>query len=77
MVYRFLSFLEPAALLKEKLWHRCFPVNFVKFLRKPFLTVHLRATNPSFNPIINGDVRLLSRSSFFRGALPITDKIFY
>ena len=24
-------------LLKKRLWHRCFPVNFVKFLRTPFL----------------------------------------
>ena len=23
-------------LLKKRLWHRCFPVNFVKFLRTPF-----------------------------------------
>ena len=29
--------LEPATLLKKRLWHRCFPVNFVKFLRTPFL----------------------------------------
>ena len=28
--------LRPATLLKNKLWHRCFPVNFVKFLRTPF-----------------------------------------
>ena len=28
--------LRPATLLK-KLWHRCFSVNFVKFLRTPFL----------------------------------------
>ena len=34
--------LRPAALLKKKLWHRCFPVNFAKFLRTPFLTEHLR-----------------------------------
>ena len=27
----------PAALLKQRIWHRCFPVNFVKFLRTPFL----------------------------------------
>ena len=26
-----------ATLLKKRLWHRCFPVNFVKFLRTPFL----------------------------------------
>ena len=25
-----------ATLLKEKLWQRCFPVNFAKFLRTPF-----------------------------------------
>ena len=32
------SFLvRPATLLKKRLWHRCFPVNFVKFLRTPFL----------------------------------------
>ena len=29
--------LNPATLLKKKLWHRCLPVNFAKFLRKPFL----------------------------------------
>ena len=34
--------LWPATLLKERLWHRCFPVNFEKFLRTPFLTEHIR-----------------------------------
>ena len=29
--------LRPATLLKKRLWHRCFPGNFVKFLRTPFL----------------------------------------
>ena len=29
--------LSPATLLKKRLWHRCFPVNFAKFLRMPFL----------------------------------------
>ena len=33
--------LRPATLLKKRLWHRCFPVNFVKFPRTPFLTEHL------------------------------------
>ena len=28
---------KPAILLKKRLWHRCFPVNIVKFLRTPFL----------------------------------------
>ena len=29
--------LTPATLLKKRHWHWCFPVNFVKFLRTPFL----------------------------------------
>ena len=28
-------------LLKKRLWNSCFPVNFVKFLRKPSLIEHL------------------------------------
>ena len=27
--------------IKKRLWHRCFPVNFVKFLETPFFTEHL------------------------------------
>ena len=34
--------LSPATLSKKRLWHRCFPVNFAKFLRTPFLTEHPR-----------------------------------
>ena len=32
------KFILPATatLLKRRLWHRCFPVNFAKFLRTPF-----------------------------------------
>ena len=33
--------LRPATLLKKRLWHRCFPVNFVKFLKTLFFTEHL------------------------------------
>ena len=29
--------LRSATLLKKILWHRCFPVNFAKFLKTPFL----------------------------------------
>ena len=28
---------RPATLLKKRLWHRCFLMSFVKFLRTPFL----------------------------------------
>ena len=33
--------LRPATLLKKRLWHRRFPVNFAKFLRAPFFIEHL------------------------------------
>ena len=33
--------LRSATLLKKKFWHRCFPVNFAKFIRTPFFTEHL------------------------------------
>ena len=32
--------LRPVTLFKKRLWHRCFPVNFVKFLRTPFIIEH-------------------------------------
>ena len=38
-LYQSLFFNKVAGLrLDKRLWHRCFPVNFVKFLRTPFLT---------------------------------------
>ena len=30
-----------ATLLKKRLWHRCFPVNFAKFLRTAVFIEHL------------------------------------
>ena len=29
-------FSEVGTLLKKRLWHRCFPMNFAKFLRMPY-----------------------------------------
>ena len=40
--------LRPATLLKKRLWHRCFPVNFAKFLGIPFFTEHVRTIASSF-----------------------------
>ena len=34
--------LRPVTLLKNKLWYSCFPVNFVKFSRRPFFAERLR-----------------------------------
>ena len=33
--------LRPSTVLKKRLWHRCFPMNFAKFLRIPFLIERL------------------------------------
>ena len=38
----FVASLRPATLLKKRLWHSCFPVNYTKFLRASFFTEHLR-----------------------------------
>ena len=37
LIYNKVADLRPATLLKKKLWYRCFPVNFIKLLRTPFL----------------------------------------
>ena len=34
--------LRTVTLLKKRLWYRCFPVNFSKFLKTPSITEHLR-----------------------------------
>ena len=39
--YGYFTAKVTATILKKRLWHRCFPVNFTKFLRTPFLTEHL------------------------------------
>ena len=36
-------------LLKKRLWHRCFPANFVKFLRTVFFTEHLWTADRFFS----------------------------
>ena len=33
--------LRRATLLRKRLWHRCFPKNFAKFLRTPFIIEHV------------------------------------
>ena len=58
----FIKVASPTSLLKKRLWHRCFPVNFAKFLRIPFSLntsgrllldkQHFLAENPS--KVLNG-----------------------
>ena len=34
--FKKVAHLRAATLLKKRLWYRCFPVNFMKFLKTPF-----------------------------------------
>ena len=52
LFYKVADLREKRDLLKKRPQHRCFPVNFAKFLRTPFFTEHLRAT------IIEGELPL-------------------
>ena len=56
---------RPATLLKKKLWHRCFPVNFVKFLRTPLFTeisggwfYKYAILLPTFHSYLNHELKL-------------------
>ena len=51
--------LRPATLLMKRLWHRCFPVNFVKVIRTSFLQntsgrLLLKNNNHLFNAWVGG-----------------------
>ena len=55
--------LRSVTLLKKELWHRCFPLNFAKFLKTPFLqntTRRLLLENKSYNsrPLLQSLVAL-------------------
>ena len=62
--------LRPATLLKKRLWHRYFPVHFVKFLRTPFFMEHLwwllLTISPYWTWALAGD-----KSMFFEGIFAI------
>ena len=45
--------LRPATSLKKRLWKRCFPVNFAKFLRTPFLQYASRRLLLTFERVLN------------------------
>ena len=59
--------LSPATLLKKRLWHRCFPVNFAKFLRTLFFTEHLWATAQN---------RCSKKSRKIHGKAPVLQSLF-
>ena len=62
--------LRPAALLKKRLWHWCFPVNFEKFLITSFsqnISGRLLLAINMFSR--SGDKHLHHRLSFFQKVL--------
>ena len=46
------------ALLKKRLWHSCFPVNFAKFLRTPFFTEQFRWLLMNMFPTVDDHIQL-------------------
>ena len=59
---------QPATLLKRNFCHRCFPVNFAKFLRTPFLTEHLQWLDKYSHVQVAEFQALDTVKSYFRGA---------
>ena len=53
LIFNKVGRLRSAILLKKRLWNRCFPANFVKFLRTIFLTEHLKWLLLCFVPLFN------------------------
>ena len=62
--------LRPATLLKKRLWQRCFPVNFRKFLRTPFL----QNTYGRLLPSIINYILLLGQIVFLLNVLLLSNK---
>ena len=60
----------PSTLLKKRLWHKCFPVNFAKFLRTPFYRTPPVAASLYWKPVYflqkfdNHVTRIFAAASF-------------
>ena len=67
--------LRPATLLKQRFWHRCFPVNFVKFLRTPFYTEHLWWLFPQIHIIPDYFCRVISVEDQFLFSSPVSHSL--
>ena len=63
-IHRKTQGLRLATLLKKWFWHKCFSVNFAKFLRTPFFKEHLRWLLLE-HPIILQKISLMVFRSFF------------
>ena len=64
--------LRSATLLKKRLWHRCFPVNFAKFLRKQTTTTLNGKLN--FSGVILESLKLIVISKLNEKLHVVTNK---
>ena len=69
--------LRPATLLKRRLWHGCFPVNFVKFLRTPFLRTYLDDCFRALWRLATGNCHHNASKTFATGKSTVVSIIVY
>ena len=72
LLFNKVAVLRPETLLKRRLWQRCFPMNFVKFLKTPFLlskSIDWFLCDGNFNELIKVILATLLYQlfSFFHG----------
>ena len=69
--------LKAATLLKKRLWYRCFPVNFARFLQTPFFKKNHRLTASEMTPSIMKIMAILTGNTisvFRKPLLPLHKK---
>ena len=76
--------LRPATLLKKRLWHRRFPVNFPKFLRTPVYIEHLwwpRACNfikkETLAQVFSCEFSKISKNTFLHRTPQVAASVFF
>ena len=65
-IWQSLLLNKVAGLLKKRLWHRCFPVNFAKFLRTPFSQNTSRRLLLALLRNVHKSYEFLSKLLFFK-----------
>ena len=69
--FNIIAGLRPVTLLKKRLWHRCFPENFVKFLRTPFFIENLQWLLLSLR-LVQGEILLFRK--YITSSSKLTDR---
>ena len=64
LIFNKICWLRIANLLKMRLLHRCFPVNFAEFLRTPFFAEHLWWLLLSLNYMFWRNSKIITENNF-------------